>query len=54
MWPMEDVGKGNECMRDYLFGVGEDKQRSSRLTAWFHTPPELFKQVGCSLFVRRF
>jgi tubulin--tyrosine ligase-like protein 12 len=54
MWPIEDLGKGNECMRDYLFGVGEDKQRSSRLTAWFHTPPELFKQVGCSLFVRLF
>lgn len=51
MWPIEDVGKANECMRDYLFGVGEDKQRSSRLTAWFHTPPDFFKQVGCSLFV---
>ncbi|KAH9562882.1 hypothetical protein CY35_05G094600 [Sphagnum magellanicum] len=45
MWPIEDVGKGNECMRDYLFGVGEDKQRSSRLTAWFHTPPDFFKQA---------
>ncbi|XP_057857600.2 uncharacterized protein LOC131066778 isoform X2 [Cryptomeria japonica] len=42
MWPNNDVHKGEECTRDYLPGIGEDKQRSSRLTAWFHTPENYF------------
>ncbi|GMH16581.1 hypothetical protein Nepgr_018422 [Nepenthes gracilis] len=42
LWPIEDVQKGDECTRDFLSGVGEDKQRSSRLTAWFHTPESYF------------
>eukprot|EP01018_Ginkgo_biloba_P004957 Gb_30069 [translate_table: standard] len=45
MWPTVDVHKGQECTRDYLFGIGEDKQRSARLTAWFHTPENYFIQV---------
>ncbi|XVE53987.1 hypothetical protein DITRI_Ditri03aG0046700 [Diplodiscus trichospermus] len=42
LWPTENVNKGNECTRDYLFGIGEDKQRSARLTAWFYTPESYF------------
>ncbi|KAH9609980.1 hypothetical protein KSS87_007366 [Heliosperma pusillum] len=42
LWPTQDVHKGDECTRDFLFGVGENKQRSSRLTAWFHTPKNYF------------
>nr|ATB19768.1 putative tubulin-tyrosine ligase [Juniperus scopulorum] len=45
MWPNNDVHKGEECTRDYLPGIGEDKQRSSRLTAWFHTPEYYFIQM---------
>ncbi|KAL2945111.1 Tubulin--tyrosine ligase-like protein 12 [Bienertia sinuspersici] len=42
LWPTQDVHKGDECTRDFLFGIGEDKQRSARLTAWFHTPKNYF------------
>uniref|UniRef100_A0A7N0TS93 Tubulin--tyrosine ligase-like protein 12 SET-like domain-containing protein n=1 Tax=Kalanchoe fedtschenkoi TaxID=63787 RepID=A0A7N0TS93_KALFE len=44
LWPIQDVYKGSECTRDFLFGIGEDKQRSARLTAWFHTPESYFMQ----------
>ncbi|KAK2645229.1 hypothetical protein Ddye_020424 [Dipteronia dyeriana] len=43
-WPIQNVHKGDECTRDFLFGIGEDKQRSARLTAWFHTPENYFIQ----------
>ncbi|BBH08212.1 tubulin-tyrosine ligase [Prunus dulcis] len=42
LWPIQNVQKGYECTRDYLFGIGEDKQRSARLTAWFNTPENYF------------
>ncbi|KAA8523324.1 hypothetical protein F0562_009747 [Nyssa sinensis] len=42
LWPTQTVQKGDECNRDYLFGIGEDKQRSARLSAWFHTPQNYF------------
>ncbi|XVE97892.1 hypothetical protein REPUB_Repub03eG0058000 [Reevesia pubescens] len=45
LWPTQNVKKGDECTRDYLFGIGEDKQRSARLTAWFYTPQNYFIQV---------
>jgi tubulin--tyrosine ligase-like protein 12 len=45
LWPICDVHTGEECTRDFLFGIGEDKQRSARLTAWFHTPENYFIQV---------
>nr|AAO13468.1 Hypothetical protein [Oryza sativa Japonica Group] len=45
LWPVHDVHTGEECTRDFLFGVGEDKQRSARLTAWFHTPENYFIQA---------
>ncbi|KAF9615015.1 hypothetical protein IFM89_021586 [Coptis chinensis] len=44
LWPTDAVHKGNECTRDFLFGIGEDKQRSARFTAWFHTPQNYFIQ----------
>ncbi|KAG6515417.1 hypothetical protein ZIOFF_025829 [Zingiber officinale] len=44
LWPTQDVHYGEECTRDFLFGVGENKQRSARLTAWFHTPENYFIQ----------
>ncbi|URE49172.1 tubulin--tyrosine ligase-like protein [Musa troglodytarum] len=44
LWPIQDVHHGEECTRDFLFGIGEDKQRSARLTAWFHTPENYFIQ----------
>ncbi|KAH1209508.1 Tubulin--tyrosine ligase-like protein 12 [Glycine max] len=42
LWPTQNVCKGDECTRDFLLGIGEDKQRSARLTAWFHTPENYF------------
>lgn len=44
LWPNQDVRCGDECTRDFLFGIGEEKQRSARLTAWFHTPEKYFIQ----------
>ncbi|KAG9457314.1 hypothetical protein H6P81_001822 [Aristolochia fimbriata] len=44
LWPTKNIVKREECTRDYLFGIGEDKQRSARLTAWFHTPEIYFIQ----------
>ncbi|XP_068660374.1 uncharacterized protein [Aristolochia californica] len=42
LWPTKNILKGEECTRDYLFGIKEDRQRSARLTAWFHTPQNYF------------
>lgn len=42
LWPTQNVQKGDECTRDFLCGIGEEKQRSARLTAWFHTPQNYF------------
>lgn len=44
LWPTQNLQKGDECTRDFLLGIGEDKQRSARLTAWFHTPENYFIQ----------
>lgn len=46
---MANVQRGDECCRDYLFGIGEEKQRSARLTAWFHTPQNYFIKVLLAL-----
>ncbi|CAH8258472.1 unnamed protein product [Arabidopsis lyrata] len=42
MWPIKNSQKGDECTRDFLSGIGEDKHRSARLTAWFQTPENYF------------
>ncbi|KDP33915.1 hypothetical protein JCGZ_07486 [Jatropha curcas] len=44
LWPIQNVQSGDECTRDFLFGIGEDKQRSARLTAYFRTPQNYFIQ----------
>ncbi|XP_072978596.1 uncharacterized protein [Typha angustifolia] len=44
LWPTRDVHYGEECTRDFLYSIGEEKQRSARLTAWFHTPENYFIQ----------
>ncbi|XP_066399431.1 uncharacterized protein [Miscanthus floridulus] len=44
LWPTHDVHTGEECTCDFLFGIGEDKQCSARLTAWFRTPENYFIQ----------
>lgn len=45
LWPTQNAEKGDECTRDFLFGIGEDKQRSARLSAWFHASENYFIQV---------
>lgn len=45
LWPTQNVKNGDECARDFLFGIGEDKQRSARLSAWFQTPQNYFIKV---------
>ncbi|CAN1220443.1 Tubulin--tyrosine ligase-like protein 12 [Linum perenne] len=42
LWPIQNVENGEECTRDFLSGIGEEKQRSARLTAYFHTPQNYF------------
>ncbi|KAI3983873.1 hypothetical protein MKX01_011581, partial [Papaver californicum] len=42
LWPIHNVRMGDECTRDFLFGIGEDKQWSAKSTTWFHTPQEFF------------
>ncbi|KAJ4824823.1 hypothetical protein Tsubulata_048434 [Turnera subulata] len=44
LWPIQNVQNGDECTRDFLVGIGEDRQRSARLTAYFHTPENYFIQ----------
>eukprot|EP00850_Spirogloea_muscicola_P018426 SM000168S02625 [mRNA] locus=s168:228587:233551:+ [translate_table: standard] len=45
VWPIKNVQPQEECTRDFLPGVGEEEQRSARLTAWFHTPPDVFREA---------
>ena len=46
MWPTRSLVAGEELSRNFLAGIGEEKQRSVRLSAWFHTPSDFFRQVG--------
>eukprot|EP00850_Spirogloea_muscicola_P021625 SM000256S08679 [mRNA] locus=s256:71999:76864:+ [translate_table: standard] len=45
VWPIKNVKLHEDCTRDFLPGVGEEQQRSARLTAWFHTPPDVFREA---------
>ncbi|CAI5528220.1 unnamed protein product, partial [Closterium sp. Naga37s-1] len=45
VWPAAAVQPGQECTRDYLAGVGEEQQRSAKLSVWFHTPSSAFQQA---------
>lgn len=38
MWPLQDIKAGDYLTRDYLNGIKEEKQRSSRKAAWFKLP----------------
>lgn len=38
MWPLEEINEGEEITRDYLNGIKEEKQRSSRMAAWYKLP----------------
>ena len=42
MWPIKDVKKGDEIYIDFLANIGENEERSARLTTWFNTPKEYF------------
>eukprot|EP00898_Chlorokybus_atmophyticus_P006872 jgi/Chlat1/7186/Chrsp57S06843 len=35
IWPIHDIGQGEDCTRDFLPGIVESQQRSARLCAWF-------------------
>ena len=42
LWPIKDVKKGDEIYIDFLANIGENEERSARLTTWFNTPKEYF------------
>lgn len=45
MWLCRGVKEGEIVERDYLNGIGEDKQRSSRLVVWYETPREMYVEL---------
>lgn len=46
LWPLEDIQVGDLITKDYLSGLKEERQRSSRLAAWFQLPKTYYlKQV---------
>ena len=42
LWPVKDLRKKDEIVRDYLYNITEANQRSARLTCWFNTPKPYF------------
>lgn len=42
LWPIKDIKKGDEVYIDFLANIGENQERSARLTSWFNTPKEYF------------
>lgn len=46
-WPTTDIKMGDLVVRDYLNGLPEMRQRSTRLAAWFKLPePYYLSQIG--------
>ena len=43
LWPKKDIKKGDEIFIDYLANIGENEERSSRLTCWYKTPKDYFE-----------
>ena len=43
LWPKKDIKKGEEIFIDYLANIGENEERSSRLTCWYKTPKDYFE-----------
>ena len=42
LWPKKNIKKGDEIFVDYLANIGENEERSSRLTCWYKTPNDYF------------
>lgn len=42
MWTVKDIAEGQLVERDYLCGLPEAKQRSSRLAAWYDLPRQVY------------
>lgn len=42
MWLIKDVKEGELVERDFIYGMKEDKQRSSRLVVWYNIPRLLY------------
>ena len=36
LWPIKDIKKGDEVYIDFLANIGENQERSARLTSWFN------------------
>ena len=43
LWPKKNIKKGDEIFVDYLANIGENEERSSRLTCWYKTPNDYFE-----------
>lgn len=43
LWPKKDIKKGDEIFIDFLANIGENEERSARLTCWYKTPKEYFQ-----------
>lgn len=44
LWPVQDLAENSILSRDFLYNIDEKKFRSSRLSVWYNTPPEYFKE----------
>ena len=38
LWPTKEINEGDTLTRDYLNGLKEEKQRSTRMAAWYRLP----------------
>lgn len=45
LWPVKPIKEGELVSRDYLHGLGEKKQRSSRLAIWYNLPDDYYKKI---------
>lgn len=43
MWNVADLVEGQIIERDYLNGLSETKQRSSRLAVWYNLPRDVYR-----------
>ncbi len=45
LWPCKNINEKTILARDNLTNIGEDQQRSSKLTLWCNTPKEYFREM---------
>jgi tubulin--tyrosine ligase-like protein 12 len=45
LWPIKDIDAGQNIFRDYLNGIKEERQRSSRLAIWYKLPGTYYKGI---------